>query len=208
MRIAILVEGETEQAFKDSLLHFLEQELKEQMPKQMPKLRFVPQNGRIPKEEKLKRVVENLFIGKNAVDAVIALTDVYTGNNDFVDANDAKEKMRDWVGSNPNFYPHAAPYDFEAWLLPFWSTIQELAGHNKSAPGGNPEQVNHNKPPSKHIKEIFELGNKGRSYSKTRDGKSILEKHKDDLKDTIRVCPELKAFINTILTLCDWDLIS
>lgn len=204
MKIAILVEGETEKAFRDSLRYFLESRLAQRMPK----LQFVPQNGRLPKQEKLKRVVEDLFIGKNAVDAVIALTDVYTGTDDFVDAKDAKEKMKAWVGNNPKFYPHVASYDFEAWLLPFWSTIQKLAGHNKSAPKGQPEQVNHNKPPSEHIKEIFESGSKPRSYSKTRDGKRILEKNKDNLMISVQACPELKAFINTILMLCEGELIS
>ena len=60
---------------------------------------------------------------------MIALTDVYTGNRDFQDAEDAKEKMREWVGENPRFFPHAAQFEFEAWLLPFWTTIQRLAGH-------------------------------------------------------------------------------
>jgi hypothetical protein len=203
MKIAILVEGETEKAFRDSLRYFLGSRLAQRMPK----LQFVPQKGRLPKQEKLKRVVEDLFIGKNAVDAVIALTDVYTGTDDFVDAKDAKEKMKAWVGNHAKFYPHVAPYDFEAWLLPFWSTIQELAGHNKSAPKGQPEQVNHNKPPSEHIKEIFESGSKRRSYSKTRDGKRILEKNKDNLMISVQACPELKAFINTILTLCEGELI-
>ncbi|MCP4699339.1 MAG: DUF4276 family protein, partial [Gammaproteobacteria bacterium] len=65
-----------------------------------------------------------------------------------------------WVGKEPRFHPHAAQYDFEAWLLPYWTTIQRLAGHNKTAPGGVPEAVNHNKPPAYHIKEIFRIGNR------------------------------------------------
>lgn len=149
MKIAILVEGATETAFKQILLDFL----KSRLQQRMPTLKFLPDNGRIPKEEKLRRKVENLLTGNDAFNAVIALTDIYTGTNDFKDAADAKAKMREWVGNNPNFYPHAAQYDFEAWLLPYWSTIQRLAGgHNKSAPKGLPEQVNHNKPPSYHIK--------------------------------------------------------
>jgi hypothetical protein len=85
----------------------------------MPHLDFFPFDGRIPKEEKLRRTVQNLLRnGKVPSDAVIALTDVYTGTKDFVDAADAKRKMREWVGSNDKFYPHAAQYDFEAWLLP------------------------------------------------------------------------------------------
>lgn len=59
-------------------------------------------------------------------------------------------------------------HDFEAWLLPFWDRIQELAKYKKSPPSGKPEQVNHHKPPSKHIQEIFEIGKCRDSYSKTR----------------------------------------
>ena len=139
MKIAILVEGKTEKAFKPILQEFLISRLQQRMPK----LSFILHNGRIPKEEKLKRVVEN-SLNKDSYDAVIALTDVYTGKEiDFQDAADAKAKMRIWVGNNPNFYPHVAQHDFEAWLLPYWSTIQKLAKSNKSAPGGLPEQVNH-----------------------------------------------------------------
>lgn len=200
MKIAILVEGATEQAFKQILLDFL----KSRLQQQMPRLKFIPDHGRIPKEEKLRRKVENLLSGTDAFNAVIALTDVYTGTNDFLDAADAKAKMTAWVGNNPNFYPHAAQYDFEAWLLPYWSTIQTLAGHNKSVPGGLPEQVNHNRPPSYHIKEIFELGRR-RSYSKTRDAAKILRNN--NLMEAVNQCPELKEFLNTILSLCEVTLI-
>lgn len=200
MKIAILVEGATETAFKPILQEFL----KSRLQQRMPKLKFIPDDGRISKEEKLRRKVENLLTGRDAFNAVIALTDVYTGTNDFQDAADAKDKMRIWVGNNPNFYPHTAQYDFEAWLLPYWTTIQTLAGHNKSAPAGLPETVNHNKPPSYHIKEIFELGRK-RSYSKTRDAAKILKNN--NLIDAVNLCPELKAFLNTILSLCEADLI-
>ncbi|MBD2084228.1 MULTISPECIES: DUF4276 family protein [unclassified Coleofasciculus] len=203
MKIAILVEGATEMAFKTKLHDFL----KSRLEPPMPKLKFIPQEGRIPKEDKLRRVVENL-LEKDGYDAVIALTDVYTGTNDFVDAQDAKEKMRSWVGNNPRFYPHAAQYDFEAWLLPFWSTIQQISGGNKSAPSGSPERVNHDNPPSYRIKEIFEQGQKQgkcRSYSKTRDAVSILRRN--DLMNAVNVCPELKAFLNTILSLCEADQI-
>ncbi|NJS10861.1 MAG: DUF4276 family protein [Microcoleus sp. CSU_2_2] len=130
---------------------------------------------------------------------------VYTGTKDFKDAADAKAQMKKWVGNNLQFYPHAAQYDFEAWLLPFWDRIQELAKYKKSPPSGQPEQVNHHKPPSKHIQEIFELGKCRDSYSKTRDAPNILKDQ--DLMKAVTVCPELKAFVNTILLLCDGDMI-
>jgi hypothetical protein len=54
MRIAILVEGKTEMAFMPSLRSFLTSQNLPQMPRLDPKL----YNGRIPKKEKLRRVVE------------------------------------------------------------------------------------------------------------------------------------------------------
>ena len=199
MKIAILVEGATEMAFREKLREFLQSRLQK-----MPKLRFIPQDGGIPKERDLKRLVENLF-DNDGYDAVIALTDVYTGKQNFKDANDAKEKMMRWVDNNPKFYPHTALHDFEAWLLPYWKTIQKLAKHNRSAPSGLPETVNHQKPPSDWIKEIFSLGQCKRDYNKVIDGKAILKKK--DLMIAIPACPELKAFVNRIISLCDEEKI-
>ena len=197
MKIAILVEGETERVFKP----FLEQFLRIRLQNQMPRLKFIKYDGRIPKRDDLKRRVEILLTDNHAFDAVIALTDVYTGTNDFIDATDAKAKMTEWVGGNPNFYPHVAAYDFEAWLIPFWNTIQKLAQHNKTVPNGPPEEVNHNNPPSKRIQEIFRIGKRGDSYVKPRDALRILRENPDALAISANVCPELKAFLNRLLSL-------
>lgn len=165
----------------------------------MPRLDFFPYHGRIPTGDALRRRVENLLIGRDPSAAVIALTDVYTGTGDFSDAADAKAKMRQWVGGNSSFYPHVAQHDFEAWLLPYWTDIQRIAGHNRKAPSGAPENVNHNRPPSSHLKEIFEVGTCRDSYSKPRDANRILRDN--DLAVAARACPELRAFINTVLIL-------
>ena len=200
MKISILVEGKTEQAFKPHLLEFL----RNRLSNRMPNVDFFPCHGRIYKEEKLRRTVEGLLRnGRFRSDAVIALTDVYTGTNDFADAADAKRKMKAWVGNNDRFHPHAAQHDFEAWLLPFWSDIQSLAGHKKAAPPGPPEAVNHNRPPSYHIREIFKVGARRETYSKARDASRILRGK--DLTEAANKCPELKAFLNTILTLSGVD---
>ncbi len=195
MKITILVEGRTEIAFKSHLTEFL----KKRLEGRMPRLDMFPYHGRIPKSDDLRRKVEASL--RSGSDAVMALTDVYTGTPDFVDATDAKRKMRQWVGPNPRFHPHAAQYEFEAWLLPFWSEIQRLAGHNRNAPPGPPEQVNHNRPPSAHIREIFRTGTCRDDYSKPRDGKRILQSK--DLAVAATACPELKSFMNTILSLCE-----
>ena len=194
MNITIIVEGRTETAFKKKLTDFLEKRIKT-----MPKIKFHRYDGRIPKEDRLKRVVENILA--RGADHVIALTDVYTGTNDFRDAKDAKKKMSLWVGQNSRFHPHAAQHDFEAWLLPYWDVIQQKAGHNMHSPQGLPETINHGKPPSYYIKEIFRAGKNGKRYIKQRDGMSILEGA--NLMTAINACPELKSFINTILILCN-----
>ena len=104
MKIAIVVEGKTEQAFLPHLRGFL----KTRSAGRMPKLDPFPHDGRIPTGRSLKRIVEQLLsYGKVPADAVIALTDVYTGTNppDFADAADAKEKMCQWVGPDLGSIP-------------------------------------------------------------------------------------------------------
>jgi len=202
MKIAIMVEGRTEKAFMPKLREFLATRISGRMPKLDP----VPYDGRIPKEGKLQRCVANLLsAGDRPADAVIALTDVYTGTYDFVDAQDAKDKMRQWVGKEPRFHPHAAQHDFEAWLLPYWSKIREITGSNRTQPDGQPETVNHNNPPARRLNEVFMTGSKRHGYVKVRDGSSILRG--EDLTIAISACPELKAFVNTILGLCGAELI-
>lgn len=202
MRISLLIESRTEIAFLPHLRRFLETRLHGKMPNIDP----LPYNGRIPKGEKLKRVVENLLSnGDRAADAVIALTDVYTGTKDFSDAADAKAKMCAWVGLETRFHPHAAQHDFEAWLLVYWADIVKLAGHDARSPGKNPEDINHDKPPAHRIRELFEVGSCRSSYVKPRDANRILRGK--DLLVSANACPELKALLNTILQLCDGDMI-
>ncbi len=186
MKITIMVEGSTEKAFIPHRRRFLKQRLEVKMPK----LDVFICNGPIYSREKLRRTVEDLLRkGKKPADAVIALTDVYTGKRNFKDAADAKTQMRQWVGQNPQFHPHAAQYDFEAWLLPYWAAIELLAGCKRKPPG-IPENVNHSSPPSVHLKELFALGKK-RDYNKPRDANSILKDK--DLAVAAAQCPELRA---------------
>jgi hypothetical protein len=198
-----MIEGATEEAFLPKLREFLVQHLKGRMPSIEPQ-RF---DGPIPKNAKLRRQVERLLGGRRPFDAVIALTDVYTGKNDFVDANDVKRKLGEWVGANPHFHAHAAQFEFEAWLLPYWPTIQKLAGHqSKKAPGRNPETLNQNRPPSYYIREIFRTGKSPRYYNKPRDAKLILQRN--DLIVAANACAELRSLLNTILRLSGGKLLA
>ena len=194
MKISLIIEGKTEKAFIPKLREYLHTLL----PGNMPTLHSVPQNGRIPSNEKLDKLVNNLLRhGKNPADHVIALTDVYP---DYTDAADAKAKMRQSVKNQTHFHAHVAQYEFEAWLLPYWSRIQQLANHNQSAPGSSPEQVNRHNPPSSRIKEILRRGNGRYDYVKDRDASRILKDA--DLNVAIKHCSELKSLVNTILSIC------
>ena len=89
--------------------------------------------------------------------------------------------------------------EHDCWVYPCWADIKTIAGHNRNAPPGAPESVNHNRPPSWHIRQIFRLGTCRDDYSKPRDANRILRGK--DLLVAAEKCPELKAFLNTILTL-------
>lgn len=65
--------------------------------------------------------------------------------------------------------------------------------------------MNHQKPPSYWIKEIFKTGKCRKDYDKVSDGKAILKDN--DLMIAIQACPELKAFVNQIISLCDEEKI-
>lgn len=205
MKITIIAEGKTESVFLPHLRNYLRNQ--SGLQDAMPRIDSHLFNGRIPTGEKLKRTVDSLLSGAKPSDYVIALTDVYTGKGPsvFSDADDAKQKMSKWVGNNDKFYPHVALYDFEAWLLPYWEDILRLAGNKRKIPASNPETVNHDKPPSYHIQEVFRTGNKEKSYVKTRDAGRILRDN--DLSKAINECKELKSLINTILKLCNADMI-
>lgn len=195
MKIVIICEGKTEQAFKSCLHRFL----KTRLEGRMPKLVVDVHNGAIPTAAKLKRVVKTLLpVGHEPADVVIALTDIDPA---FRDADHAKSQMRQWVGTEVRFHPHVALHDFEAWLLPYWDRIQKLAGRDAAPFGSHPETVNHNQPPAHRMAKLFEAGTCRDSYQKPRDaGRILLDA---DLMVAIQACPEFKAFVNTILTLCD-----
>ena len=201
MKIVLLVEGRTEKAFLPILRAYIHGRLPPD--KDRPKLSVNRYDGRIPKQERLKKIVENEV--RSGADAVIALTDVYTGSTDFKNADDAKKKMADWCNQHPSFYPHAALHDFEAWLLPYWDEIKTLSGSDRAAPAISPESVDHNKPPARLLAEVFLQGSKGRAYSKPRDAARILDKK--DLTIAANSCSELKSFLNRILLLCNGTLI-
>jgi len=111
--------------------------------------------------------------------------------------------MRQWAGPEPRFYPHAAQHDFEAWLLQYGDEIKNATGCNRNCPSGNPELVKHGKPPARYLHQAYRTGTRTRntrSYIKAIEPLAILRGQ--DLTVAAKKCGELRALLDTILTLC------
>jgi hypothetical protein len=200
MKIVLLVEGKTETAFQEKLGAFLGERC-EQQGKPKIGLRTKPMDTRLMNAERVRERVMMSFRDPD-VTRVLALVDVYPR---FESAQEAKTFLRKAVGDEPRFHAHAAQFDFEAWLLPYWDDICKCLKVRKQKPAANPEQVNCLKPPSQHLIELYHLAKPPRSYDKARDGKAILRDK--DLTVAANQCPELKDLLNTLLGCAGLELL-
>jgi len=145
---------------------------------------------------KLRRIVA-LEAGRPDAIGVIGLTDVCP---EFQSAEEAKTTrlrlVADSAGSD-RFRAHVAKFELEAWLMPFGKEIAASVGVAARAPGGNPGDINDQDPPSKRLQRLYRLA--GTTYQKPREGAKWLTA--DRLEVAARACPELKAFLNSILQL-------
>jgi len=191
MKIVVLVEGKTEIALRTKLNEFINDRLKLENKSRIG-IDTKSFKG-TPDCDQIKDRVE-MNLNNPDVIAVVGLLDVYPN---FKSAGETKNFLRDCVGDEPRFYPHAAQFDFEAWLMPFWDDICRKLKINKKSPGANPEQINLNKPPSKYLEELYRLAKSRYKYDKIRDAYSILKDK--DLTYSAKQCTELKSFLNTLL---------
>lgn len=193
MTIVLLVEGATEMALKEKLKTFLDERAQVES---RPKIRFVTKDIMSLDAERLRRRVK-LELDTPNVTAVVGLIDVYPK---FIGADAAKSFLRQSVGQEPRFYAHAAQFDVEAWLLPYWDAICRRVGVQQVRPGAHPEQVNDQTPPSKRLHELYRRAKpKPREYVKPNEMAAILRDK--DLTIAATQCPEFKAFLNTLLML-------
>jgi hypothetical protein len=191
--IVLLVEGDTEAALKQHLKTFLDKRA-QTAGKERIRLDIRSEVNRKP--DKLGRRI-GLELEQPGVTAVVGLIDVFPR---FRDAAAAKAYLREAAGNRPNFYAHAAQFDVEAWLLPYWDDICRRVGVRRARPGGKPETVNDTNPPAYRLQELYRLAKpKPRQYVKTTEMFAILQGK--DLTVAAGQCPELKAFLNTLLTL-------
>jgi hypothetical protein len=53
-------------------------------------------------------------------------------------------------------------YNLANLCIQHWDEIQQVARHNRTAPAGKPESINHQRPPPQYSKNIFETGASGK----------------------------------------------
>jgi len=187
--IVLIVEGETEAAVRPVLKAFLDERCEAEGK---PKVRLDPKRLRAMRNETKLRAVARDALKDSDVCCLVGLVDVYP---DFADASDAKRHLRSGLPEDPRCHAHAAQYEFEAWLLPFWDDICRNLRLQAQRPGGDPEEVDLTKPPSHRLKELYRKA--GFDYHKPRDALAILSRNK--LGVAAHQCPELKALLETLL---------
>lgn len=200
MKIVILAEGDTERAAREHLKRFLDARAAARPKVGLQTSIFdggLDERGVSGRAEK--------FLADKTVVGVIALVDVYPqfpGG-----AAEAKRTVRAWLPEDPRCEVHVAKHDFEAWLLHGWQAIVKQSGvtSNPKPWGLRPEDINHNNPPAHRLRDLFSQGKPPRKYKKPIDGKKLFEKL--DLAQVAAVCPELKAFLNTLLRLSGYTLL-
>lgn len=189
MRVVVLCEGRTEAALQKGLHDFINQRTTSSTRLGID----LKSLGGSVFRKKLGSLV-SLHASDDDVCGIIALTDVYP---DFKNAAEAKQELRRRVSEvdTDKFRAHAAQFETEAWIIPFWEEIAKSLGVSSRAPGANPEQVNNENPPSSHLKRLYARAKQ--TYEKPIDGPKWLSA--DRLEHAASRCPELKLFLNSIL---------
>ncbi len=190
MTIVLLVEGKTETALKAVLKSFLD-ERASQENKAKVRLITKPMDSRLLNQERVRDQVR-MSLRDPEVACVVGLLDVYPR---FQSAQEVKDFLRQSGAGERRFHTHAAQYEVEAWLLPFWEDICRKLKVQRQPPGAKPEEVDLQTPPSRHLSDLYRLAK--RSYDKPRDLLAILQGK--DLRIVAEQCPEFKAFLSTLL---------
>jgi hypothetical protein len=192
MRVVLLVEGQTEKALRPVLKALLDAHAQGKRVG----LQVRPYGGsEVWNAERVYRDARGMLQDPEVL-GVILLVDVAPR---FASPDD----VRTHYGALPRFAAHCALHDFEAWLLPYWERVFREARRPapKRCPWPNPEAVDLTKPPSRVLSEDVFTGKP--AYRKTVHAPRILEGQ--DLGVAAAACPQLKAFLNTLLEFAGYD---
>lgn len=190
MKIVVLCEGRTEKALRSGLREFVQGRAQDR-----PRIGVETRALDGPMMRLKLATLVDRHLEKSDVVGVVAITDVYP---DFQTADDAKAGLKRFAGSassSPKFRAHAAKFEVEAWLMPFWKQIADRLGVKAASPGARPEEINHEQPPSRRLKDLFARAKQ--RYEKVIDGPRWLTAER--LEEAAESCPELKSFLNSLL---------
>ena len=190
MKIVVMAEGDTEQALGRHLKQFLDQRA---AIEGQPRLRLVTKPTITTKTSTLQRLLRHEF--QSGADRVVGLIDVYP---DFRNATEAKAALTT-AANDSRFIAHAAQFDVEAWLLPYWDDICHRIRVSQKRPAAHPESVNSQNPPAYRLKALYRKAEPSRKYDKVIEMYQIMQGK--DLTVSANDCPEFKAFLNTLLIL-------
>ncbi len=190
MKIVVLCEGSSEAILKSSFREFVQS-------RSSGGERIGLETLKLPGTKIVSRLqrMTSLTLKREDVIGVVALIDVYPNHEDAEEAKQALYTIAKVGKSEARFRAHAALWELEAWLLPFWEEIADWLRVPAKRPGPHPEQINGQSPPSKRLKELFQRA--GREYNKVADAHKWLTAAR--LERAAKVCPQLKAFLNSLL---------
>lgn len=200
--IVLLVEGATEKAAKDAIKTFLDARC-DSAKRDRVRLTAV-QTEHLRDGEVLASAERSLR--KPGILGVVALMDVKCAGKprQFADAAQAIDYLRRLGPKDARYRAHAAQYDFEAWLLPFWDDICKRVGRKQARPGAKPEHVDLDHPPSQRLHDLYRRA--GRRYNKPIEAQAILRGK--DLTVSAAQCPQFKAFLDSLLELAGCPLLA
>lgn len=98
------------------------------------------------------------------------------------------ESLRD------RFRPHVFVHEMEALLLVSPKLARVLGKEARVPAYPHPERVNHNKPPSRHLADLFSKHRK--DYDKVTDGLKLSDGVRAD--EVARTCPYFRAFLEDL----------
>lgn len=197
-RIALFVEGETEQTLPHFFHHWLDPQLPEQSKVGIQAVKFQGVSNYL---DDLPKKVE-LHLTERRADFVFGLVDLYglpPDRFDFSKCDTVKEKViaarkviRQLVPAEfaNRFRQHFAVHEVEAWLLAYPQKFPEKI--RTQIKKRQPEDVNFNEPPAKFLKKLM-----GGKYMKTVYAKNVFPFV--DPQIAIDKCPFLRRLASDLL---------
>lgn len=116
--------------------------------------------------------------------------------SDKADYLKADLKTRVHADYRDRFHPHVAVHELEAWLLADERVLSDRLGLSVT-PWANPEGVNFDKPPARHLDELFQRHLK-KAYGKVKDGSKLFSKIDPEI--VLRKCPHFKLLVDDLIS--------